>query len=74
MCENAGGELGAEMVEGVQLFDIYKGKPIPEGFASLAFAIFYRSKERTLTDEEVGPAFEAVLEKVKKRFGVEIRS
>ena len=72
--KNAGGQLGQDVVEDVQLFDIYKGKPIPKGRVSLAFAIFYRSRERTLTDEEVGPAFEAVLEKVKSEFGVEIRS
>ena len=72
--ENAGGALGKGVIENVQLFDIYKGNPIPAGHVSLGFAIFYRSKDRTLTDEEVGPAFEAVLEKVKLKFGVEIRS
>jgi phenylalanyl-tRNA synthetase beta chain len=71
--KNAGGDLESDVVEAVRLFDIYDGKPIPTGSVSLAYAIFYRSRERTLTDEEVGPAFEAVLEKVKSEFGVSIR-
>ena len=72
--DHAGEGLEEEVVESVQLFDIYTGNPIPEDAVSLAFAIFYRSRKRTLTDDEVGPAFEAVLEKVKSEFGVEIRS
>jgi phenylalanyl-tRNA synthetase beta chain len=40
-------------VEKVELFDVYKGKNIPEGKKSLGYRITYRSPERTLTDEEV---------------------
>jgi len=43
----------SELIEDVRVFDFYKGKNIPEGKKSLAFAIRYRSKNRTLTDSEI---------------------
>ena len=71
--ENAGGAMGAGVVERVRLFDVYRGKPIPETHVSLAFAIEYLHPERTLTDSEVNAAFDAVIEGVKRTFNVEVR-
>ena len=71
---HAGGPMGQDVVERVWLFDVYSGKPIPDTHISLAFAIDYRSRERTLTDVEVNGAFEALQTSVKQTFGVEIRS
>ncbi len=70
---NAGGKLGPEVVEDVRLFDVYSGKGIPEDKVSLAFAIEYRHPERTLKDEEVNGAFQAVIDGIAEAFPVEIR-
>ncbi len=43
----------SELMEDVTIFDSYRGKNIPEGKKSLAFAVRYRSKQRTLTDSEI---------------------
>jgi len=47
-------------VESVAVFDLYTGTGLPEGKKSLAFALRFRSLERTLTDEEVNAAFTAL--------------
>ncbi len=70
----AGGAMGDGVVERVRLFDVYAGKPIAETHVSLAFAIDYRSRERTLTDTEVNSAFEGLQAQVRDTFKVEIRS
>ncbi len=44
---------GGELVESVQLFDVYEGDQVQEGHKSLAFRLTVRSAERTLTTEEV---------------------
>ncbi len=44
-------------VEAVEVFDVYQGAGLPPGRRSLAFALSFRSGERTLTDEEVNAAF-----------------
>jgi len=63
----------APALEQVQLFDVYQGKPIPKGHASLAFAFFFRDQERTLTDEEVQGQFDAIVAGLRSEFGVEVR-
>ena len=40
---------------------------------SLAYAIQYRATDRTLTDEEVTPAFEHLLSSIKEKLKLEIR-
>lgn len=46
-------QLHEELVETVQLFDVFDGKPIPSGRKSISFRIVYRSSDRTLEDEEI---------------------
>ncbi len=48
---------GAFAVESVEVFDVYRGKGLPDGKKSLAFALSFRSADRTLTDGEVNAAF-----------------
>lgn len=71
---HAGGKLGSDVISSVRLFDVYQGANIPNGGRSLGFAINYRSVERTLTDDEVGEAFETVLANVASTLGVEVRA
>ena len=53
---------------GVELFDIYRGKPLAKGQKSMAFRFRYRSSERTLTEDQVIPAHEEVVEELLERF------
>ena len=69
----AGGDLGPGVVEQVRLFDVYQGKPVPDGQVSLAFAVDYRHPERTLTDAEVGSAFAGLLSRLEADLHVEVR-
>jgi phenylalanyl-tRNA synthetase beta chain len=69
-----------ELCESVELFDLFRGGSIPEGFRSLAYHVVYRDPKaatspdaaRTLTDDEVDRHHERVRAAVK-RFG-ELRS
>ncbi|MCX6343692.1 MAG: phenylalanine--tRNA ligase subunit beta [Armatimonadetes bacterium] len=44
---------GGGMVEEIELLDVYKGEHIGEGQSSLTLGVVFRSREKTLTDEEV---------------------
>jgi phenylalanyl-tRNA synthetase beta chain len=48
-------------LESVELFDVFRGKNIPPGQKSLAYAFTYRHAERTLTDAEVNAAHEKLV-------------
>jgi phenylalanyl-tRNA synthetase beta chain len=46
-------EIGGDFLERARAFDEYHGPQVPEGRKSIAFALTFRSPERTLTDAEV---------------------
>lgn len=71
--EEAIREMAEELLEDVQLFDIYRGEQVEEGKKSLAFNMTYRSAEKTLTDEEVDALHEKVLLQLKNRFNAALR-
>jgi phenylalanyl-tRNA synthetase beta chain len=54
-------DAGGEMLEAVSLFDVYTGGQVGDGRRSLALALSFQAKERTLTDEDVMPARERIV-------------
>jgi phenylalanyl-tRNA synthetase beta chain len=44
---------GGDLLESVQLFDVYEGEQVGAGHRSLAYRLTFRSADRTLTTEEV---------------------
>ncbi|MGB9679969.1 MAG: phenylalanine--tRNA ligase subunit beta [Thermoanaerobacteraceae bacterium] len=66
-------EAGGKLVDNVNLFDIYKGKNIPQGKKSVAYSILYRSHEKTLTDEEVNVIHDNILRMLYEKFKAVLR-
>jgi phenylalanyl-tRNA synthetase beta chain len=60
-------------LEGVDLFDVFRGKNVAAGQKSVAYAFTYRHAERTLTDAEVNAAHEKVVEQLKQRLQAVVR-
>jgi len=60
-------------LETVELFDVFRGKNVPEGQKSLAYAFTYRSPEKTLTDAEVNAAHLKIVEALKQGLGATVR-
>jgi phenylalanyl-tRNA synthetase beta chain len=60
-------------LEAVELFDVFRGKNVPEGQKSLAYAFTYRAADKTLTDAEVNTAHAKVLEMLKTQLKAELR-
>ncbi|MEA5533991.1 phenylalanine--tRNA ligase subunit beta [Crocosphaera sp. XPORK-15E] len=67
-------KAGGNLLAGVELFDDYQGKNVPEGQRSLAFSLAYRSGDRTLTDEDVEPVHDKIRQTLVKEFDVSLRS
>ncbi len=65
---------GGKFFKDITLFDVYTGERISADKKSLAFAIEFRSNERTLKDEEADEAFKNILAAVEKEFGATLRS
>ena len=61
-----------EILEDVEVFDVYAGEQIGAGRRSLALSLSFRALDRTLTDEDVAPARDRVLAALAG-FGGELR-
>ena len=66
-------EYAGNILESVKLFDVYRGKQVEEGKKSVAFALTYRDKDKTLTDEEVAKVHGKVLEALKEKLNAVLR-
>ena len=60
--------------EYIGFFDMYRGKPIPDGKKSLGLYFVFRSAEKTLTDDEVNERFTNIVKKLCEKFDAEIRN
>jgi phenylalanyl-tRNA synthetase beta chain len=67
-------EAGGELVDGVVLFDVHEGPPLPKGRKSLAFSVDLRAPDRTLTDAEAAEVVERIAARLGADLGAELRS
>jgi phenylalanyl-tRNA synthetase beta chain len=65
--------LADSRVTSIHLFDVYRGKPVPEGKMSMAFRITYQDHSRTLTDEEVNRLQENYIQSLLPALGAQLR-
>jgi phenylalanyl-tRNA synthetase beta chain len=67
-------ESATELLETVELFDMYEGDPLPAGKKSVAFTLELMSRVKTLTDPEIEAAVKRVVERVEQEQGATLRS
>ncbi len=60
-------------LESVELFDVFRGKNVPVGQKSLAYAFTYRATDKTLTDTDVNAAHEKLVLHLKQALGASVR-
>ena len=66
-------ETSGPLTPEVQLFDVYTGEGIAPDKKSLAYTLTYRATDHTLTAQEVENAQQAIIVRLRKRFGAELR-
>lgn len=67
-------EVAGNYLRDLRLFDVYQGKGIDPQRKSLAFGLTFQHSSRTLTDEEITAAVDAVASVLKTRFGATLRN
>ncbi|MDE5716202.1 MAG: phenylalanine--tRNA ligase subunit beta [Lachnospiraceae bacterium] len=66
-------QRGGKILEDYQLFDIYEGSQIKDGFKSMAYSITFRAKDKTLEEADVSSAMKKILNGLEG-MGIELRS
>jgi phenylalanyl-tRNA synthetase beta chain len=64
---------GGQLLNGLRLFDLYRGESIPAGTKSLAYALTYQAEDRTLTDKEVDKAHKKIEDRLKHVLKAQVR-
>ncbi len=54
-------QRSGKKLESLELFDIYEGAQIKQGFKSMAYSLTFRDKEKTMEDEEINSAMKKIL-------------
>jgi phenylalanyl-tRNA synthetase beta chain len=67
-------EAAGDLLEYARAFDEYHGTQVPEGRKSIAFALTFRSPERTLTDAEVDKVMTEIKSALEKRHQARFRA
>ena len=57
-----------KLIEHCEIFDIYTGEPIREGYKSVALSITYRSASKTLTEKNVEKSHQKIVAMLTSRF------
>jgi phenylalanyl-tRNA synthetase beta chain len=64
---------GDDLLEAVELFDLYRGAGVPVGVRSVAFRLRFRAPDRTLTDAEADARLGRVLQALAEELDVHRR-
>jgi phenylalanyl-tRNA synthetase beta chain len=64
---------GGELLQALYLFDVYRGKGIPEGKKSMAFSLILQDFSRSLTDSAVEETMSKITAGLQNKLGVTLR-
>jgi phenylalanyl-tRNA synthetase beta chain len=67
-------EGAGELLEDIQLFDVFTGPQLGEDRKSLTFALRFRAPDRTLTEDDASAARDAAVRCAADRVGAELRA
>ena len=69
------GKLGKEnIIQEVEVFDVYEGEHVEAGKKSIALTITFQSADKTLTDQDINTIHEKVLDALRKDVNAELRA
>ena len=64
---------GGKFLSKIEVFDYYEGEKIDSNKKSIAYSLYFESNEKTLSDEEIAPLFEKIIELVVKKHNAILR-
>ncbi len=71
--ETAIRQAGGGLLRAVTLFDVYRGKQVPAGKKSLAYALTFQADDKTLKDADVEKVRRRIVARLSQTVGAELR-
>jgi len=66
-------KAGGDTLVNLELFDIYRGDPLPVGHKSLAYRLTYQSPSRSVNEKEVTSLRKRIIKQVERETGAKLR-
>ena len=66
-------KAGGSLLTNIEVFDVYTGENVGENEKSIAYSLTFNDPKKTLTEEEITPVFEKIIETVESKCGVKLR-
>lgn len=66
-------KVGVNHIVGVNLFDVYRGKGVTDGYKSLAISLILQDSGRTLEEEEIAATVAKCVAALRERFQASLR-
>ena len=66
-------KTGKPLLSRVELYDHFEGKKIQSNKKSLTFALSFQSEDRTLSDQQINPLFDIIIQTLKKELDASLR-
>ena len=66
-------QRGGKILESYELFDIYEGSQIKDGYKSMAYSVVFRNHDKTLEESEINAVMKKILNGLTG-LGIELRS
>ena len=66
-------DAAGDVLESIELFDVYTGDQVGEGKKSLAYAVSFRASDRTLTSEDSEEIRQRIVDKASE-LGAQLRA
>ena len=67
-------KVGGNLIKNVEVFDVYQGEHIDEGYKSISFNILYESNKETLKNEIIEPINNKIIDEISKTYDANLRS
>lgn len=64
---------GKKILEEIELFDVYRNEKLGENKKSVAYSLKFRSKDKTLTDDEINQTMNEIVKELENSLGAELR-
>lgn len=66
-------KINRDLISKVEVFDVYKGEHIKEGYYSIAISVYFGSMEKTLSEQEITEMEKKVIDTLEAKFAAELR-
>ena len=66
-------KAGGSLLTNIEVFDVYTGENVGENEKSIAYSLTFNDPKKTLTEEEITPIFEKIIDMVQSKCGVNLR-